>query len=215
MKTLVSMCLLAILAVGCGIPRTEELRGPCPDGSPSRRLPQAAYCLEPTPAGKWRRVGPWVMLHPDGSVLLRGQFEGGQRAGVWTLFDTLGRVVQPTPPAPPDHAEDSTKHDRPNVHGGCDKKNIAQVVGAHLEALRDCSGALADVVGPLLQGRVKAHFVIAATGAVRTAYVGPANAAHPELTACVLDVLRTLVFVPPADPSGECHIVWPFVFTPG
>lgn len=44
--------------------------------------------------GRWYNHGRFVLLNGDGKAVLEGDFEEGQKSGIWTQFDDQGKAIR-------------------------------------------------------------------------------------------------------------------------
>jgi len=98
-----------------------------------------------------------------------------------------------------------------SVSGGLDKETVLRVIRGYRNQMRTCYER-ALVGNPRLAGKVTCQWTISAVGAVSSAAVVSSEAHSPLLEACVLEVIKKMVF-PPAQNQQSTIVRYPWAFT--
>jgi hypothetical protein len=101
---------------------------------------------------------------------------------------------------------------QPQIRGGLDKEIIRRVVRAHMNEIRFCYESRLQNA-PHLEGRVLAHFMIAAHGLVVQSRAEASELADARVAGCVADAVRRWRF-PAAAGGGISEVRYPFFFHP-
>jgi len=97
-----------------------------------------------------------------------------------------------------------------SISGGLDRETVRRVVAGYRGRIRTCYEQ-ALVRKPKVQGRVVERWTISPSGAVQVAQQQSSTLADGPLEACVLEVVRAMVF-PAAQNKQPTVVIYPFVF---
>jgi hypothetical protein len=105
---------------------------------------------------------------------------------------------------------------QPELMGALSPEDIKRVISTNAILVRQCYETALTARHPKLDGKLAVHFVIEATGKVRSADINRGNSTLEDggLEACILDVVRAMVFPAPTG-GGIVEVHYPFVFAAG
>jgi len=133
---------------------------------------------------------------------------GGELVRVGTAYRLVPRLEASASPLP-----STADQVEPRLLGALPKEDILRVLRTHQADIRFCYEKALDR-GREIEGNLQVHFVIAASGSVSAAGIDTEHSTleDAEVWACVVDVLRNMVFAQPTG-GGVVEVTYLYAFS--